>query len=85
MPVSEALDFYEAERLPKTKALQVANREMGPEWVMQLAHERAPQGFSDVHDVIPREELESIAKKYKQIAGFDPAALNQQKSWNVER
>jgi hypothetical protein len=58
---------------------------MGPEWVMQLAHERAPQGFSDVHDVIPREELESIAKKYKQIAGFDPAALNQQKSWNVER
>lgn len=84
MPRSDALDFYQAERLPKTRALQGANRQMGPELVMQLAHERAPKGFVDIHDVIPREELESIAKQYKQIAGFDPAALNTQKSWNVE-
>ena len=28
---------------------------------MQLAEERAPDGFDDVHDVIPRDELEAIA------------------------
>ena len=45
LPIDEALKFYENERLPKTTALQQANRGMGPELVMQLAHERAPEGF----------------------------------------
>ena len=37
------------------------NRGNGPEQVMQLAEERAPDGFDDIHDVIPRAELEAIA------------------------
>lgn len=83
MPITQALEFYEAERLPKTEALQRANRGMGPELVMQMAHERAPEGFMNVHDVILQEELEAVSNKYKQIAGFDPALLNKMKSWNV--
>lgn len=83
MPIPKALEFYEAERLPKTEALQRANRGMGPELVMQMAHERAPEGFMNVHDVILQEELEAVSNKYKQIAGFDPALLNKMKSWNV--
>jgi hypothetical protein len=83
MPIEEALGFYEQERLPKTKGLQEANRGMGPEIVMQLAHERAPLGFSDVHDVISKDELQEIADRYKKIAGFDPGDLNARSSWEA--
>lgn len=83
MPVEQALAAYEGERLAKTRALQQANRSMGPELVMQLAHERAPQGFADVHDVISAEELTEIADRYKKIAGFDPKALSTRASWDA--
>jgi hypothetical protein len=46
--------------------------------VMQIAEDRAPDGFTDIHDVIPQEELEAIATGYKQVAGFDKDALNRQ-------
>ena len=42
---------------------------------MQIAHERAPEGFKHVHDVISEEELNTIALRYKRVAGFDPSML----------
>jgi len=81
MPVDDALRFYEDERLPRTRELQRVNRSMGPERVMQMARERAPEGFADIHDVIDRAELEEIAAKYKRVAGFDPVMLNERASW----
>lgn len=74
--VSSAFAAYEAERRPATAAIVQANRRNGPEQVMQMAEERAPEGFDDVHDVISREELESIAEQYKQTAGLALAAVN---------
>ncbi len=65
-----ALDAYEAERLPKTANIVLLNRQNGPEQVMAIAEQRAPQGFQHIHDVMPREELEGIAARYKQVAGF---------------
>jgi 2-polyprenyl-6-methoxyphenol hydroxylase-like FAD-dependent oxidoreductase len=65
-----ALDAYEAERLPKTANIVLLNRQNGPEQVMAIAEQRAPQGFAHIHDVMPREELEGIAARYKQVAGF---------------
>ena len=41
----EALEAYEAERRPATSAIVLANRRNGPEHVMQLVEERAPDGF----------------------------------------
>jgi len=38
---------------------------------MQIAEERAPNGFENIEDVIPRAELEEIAARYKRVAGFD--------------
>jgi 2-polyprenyl-6-methoxyphenol hydroxylase-like FAD-dependent oxidoreductase len=73
-----ALREYEAERLPKTAAIALQNRLNGPEQVMQWAEERAPSGFSNVDDVIPRRELEEIASRYKKLAGFDVEALRAQ-------
>ncbi len=70
-----ALLEYEAERLPRTAGIVLRNRLNGPEQVMQMAHERAPDGYADIGAVIARHELEAISLRYKQLAGFDPAAL----------
>ena len=80
----EALARYEQLRLPPTRALQEANRAMGPEIVMQLAHERAPDGFAAVSDVFAEGELAGIAAEYKAIAGFSPDELNRRASWDPQ-
>ncbi|MEU8057719.1 flavin-dependent oxidoreductase [Microbispora bryophytorum] len=79
------LAAYEETRRPATTALQLSNREMGPEVVMKLAHERAPGGFDDVEQVIPHTERAEIAASYKRTAGFDPASLSERPSWSVDR
>jgi hypothetical protein len=59
------------------------NRNYGPEIVMQMAEERAPDGFQRIEDVIPRAELEAVAASFKAAAGFDPDTLNRQPSLSV--
>jgi 2-polyprenyl-6-methoxyphenol hydroxylase-like FAD-dependent oxidoreductase len=74
--VEAALAAYEAQRRPATTRLVLANRGEGPERVMQLAEDRAPDGFERVTDVIAQAELEAVAEGYKRVAGFDVEALN---------
>jgi 2-polyprenyl-6-methoxyphenol hydroxylase-like FAD-dependent oxidoreductase len=74
--VSAALQAYEAERRPATTELVKLNRRNGPEQVMQLVEERAPDGFNIVTDVLSQQELEDIAANYKRVAGFQVEALN---------
>lgn len=71
-----ALDAYDAERRPKTGALVLANRGDGPDKVLDIVEERAPNGFDRLDDVITRAELEEIAARYKATAGMDTEALN---------
>ena len=73
---SAALEAYEAERRPATTELVKLNRRNGPEQVMQLVEERAPDGFHVVTDVLSQQELEDIAANYKRVAGFQVEALN---------
>jgi hypothetical protein len=47
---------------------------------MQLAHERAPDGFDDIEAVLPHAERAAIAAHYKQAAGFLPEVLNSRPS-----
>jgi len=73
---SEALQAYETERRPATTELVKLNRRNGPEQVMQLVEERAPNGFNVVTDVMTQQELEDVANTYKRVAGFQVDALN---------
>ncbi|XPS68151.1 hypothetical protein M3J09_000441 [Ascochyta lentis] len=41
-----------------------------------MAEERAPDGFDNIYDVIPKEELESIGTVYKKVAGFEMDSVN---------
>ncbi|HEY2132483.1 MAG TPA: flavin-dependent oxidoreductase [Acetobacteraceae bacterium] len=75
-PVTEALLAYEAERRPATSKIVLANRANGPEQVMQMVEQRAPDGFRNIEDVLTQAEREATAAGYKQIAGFDRDALN---------
>lgn len=80
-----ALELYDEERRPATGAIVLANRRNGPEKVLQMAEERAPEGFADVHDVLSAEELQNSAQEYKRIAGFDVERLNARASYAATR
>ena len=71
-----ALVAYEAERRPATSRIVLANRQNGPEQVMQMVQERAPDGYETITDVLSAAELEEAAAGYKRLAGFDKDALN---------
>jgi 2-polyprenyl-6-methoxyphenol hydroxylase-like FAD-dependent oxidoreductase len=80
---ARALVDYEKDRLPVVTEVMLRNREYGPEIVMQMAEERAPNGFTSIEEIIPRHELETIARDFKIAAGFDPEILNQRPSLSV--
>jgi 5-methylphenazine-1-carboxylate 1-monooxygenase len=69
-PVPEALQRYEAERVPATSAIVLSNRKGGPERVVDVVSERAPNGFDRIEDVITREELMAIGGSYATMAGY---------------
>lgn len=74
--VADALTAYQDERLPPTAKICIANRGQGPDHVLQLAHDRAPDGFENINDVISMLELEEVGKAYKMLAGFDIETVN---------
>jgi len=81
--IGDAVAAYDAQRRPATAAVVLANRGVGPEQCMEIVHERAPDGFTDLSTVISQVDLDAISRKYKQTAGFDPAILNARPSLSV--
>ncbi|MFF9014669.1 FAD-dependent monooxygenase [Streptomyces sp. NPDC014870] len=80
---AEALAAYEAARRPVTTELQRAGRRLGPEVVINLAHQRAPHGFTDIHQVIPAAELADIAERYAATGAAEPTTVNQGSPYDV--
>jgi len=66
-----ALAGYASRRLPATAEIVRRNREQGPDVILDLVDERAPQGFARIEDVVPRAELEAILGGYKRAAGHE--------------
>jgi 2-polyprenyl-6-methoxyphenol hydroxylase-like FAD-dependent oxidoreductase len=74
--VVAALRAYEGSRLPATAKIVHDNRRGGPERVIDLVAERAPDGFTNIDDVASRAELEAIINGYSTKAGFDYLQVN---------
>jgi 2-polyprenyl-6-methoxyphenol hydroxylase-like FAD-dependent oxidoreductase len=72
--VPEALLAYQDVRLPVTAAVVRSNRTGGPERVIDLVAQRAPEGFAHIDEVAMREEIEEVALGYARLAGFAMAA-----------
>ena len=71
-----ALAAYDAERRPMTAEIVLNNRKGGPERVIDVLEERAPQGFSDVDAVASHAEREAIVRGYASMAGFAREQVN---------
>lgn len=74
--IATGLARYDAARRPATARIVQSNREGGPEAVIRMVEDRAPQGFAALDTVISTAELASIAARYKEVAGFDLATVN---------
>lgn len=70
--VDAALDGYDRERRPATSQIVLSNRRGGPEGVIDLVEDRAPDGFGDIDDVASYEEREQIVRGYANLAGLAP-------------
>jgi hypothetical protein len=76
--VVTALKAYEAERLWVTARIVQDNRVGGPERVIDVVQERAPDGFAHLDEVASHAELEAIVTGYSKMAGFDQAQVNEE-------
>jgi 2-polyprenyl-6-methoxyphenol hydroxylase-like FAD-dependent oxidoreductase len=74
--IETALKIYESERLPVTSEIVQTNRTGGPERVIDIVNQRAPNGFANLYDVASPEELEAIVRGYSHLAGFDQKQVN---------
>ncbi|WP_043615952.1 flavin-dependent oxidoreductase [Nonomuraea candida] len=78
-----ALSAYEAERRPPTSALVLAHRALPIEETIRLVTERAPEGFTDIGEVLTAAELAAMADAQRRISDADVRALNERESWSV--
>ena len=71
-----ALKVYEAQRLPATTNVVLANRRAPPDAILQEVFRRTgDKPFTSIDDVISREELAALSESYKRIAGYDKERL----------
>ncbi|MEO1104384.1 MAG: hypothetical protein AAFW98_11730, partial [Pseudomonadota bacterium] len=74
-PPFEALAAYDEERRTKTAEIVTLNRKGGPERVIDVVSERAPDGFDNLDDVATQEELTAIVRGYAGTAGYSKEKL----------
>ena len=82
---AEALARYEADRREATARIVRMNRANGPDQVMALAHQRAPDVDDDLDALLPIAERQAIADGYKVVAGFDPAMMTAPSPYRLPR
>jgi 2-polyprenyl-6-methoxyphenol hydroxylase-like FAD-dependent oxidoreductase len=78
--VYQALWQYEQERLPMTTQIVMMNRKGGPEGVIDAVEQRAPNGFTNIDDVLSYEERKAIVRGYASTAGFAREQVNKPKA-----
>lgn len=76
--IIHALKAYEDIRLEPVSKVVLANRKAGPENVMQEADDNCTGDCTDQCTCLSREYLEEVASRYKKLAGFDQATVNEQ-------
>lgn len=81
--IEAAIAAYDARRRPATAAVVRSNRQAGPHRCQDLVEERAPDGFTNLSDIVSERELADIAAAYKHVAGFDVEQVNTQPSLSI--
>jgi 2-polyprenyl-6-methoxyphenol hydroxylase-like FAD-dependent oxidoreductase len=73
--VAAAFSAYEDDRRPATAAIVLAKRGNAHDEILEIAEQRAPDGFESIDEFSSTEELRSIVNGYKQTALFDKQRL----------
>ncbi|MET9801095.1 flavin-dependent oxidoreductase [Streptomyces sp. NPDC006368] len=81
--VDEALTRYDRLRRPETARLLTAHRRLEPDPLLHQVEMLAPDGFSDIRDVLPDHKLADIRACTRKVTGVDAAGLNARSSWSV--
>jgi len=68
---ASALAAYELARRETTSAVVLSNREYGPERVLDIADARLTGPDDKLEDLITAEEAETVASRYRSVAGFE--------------
>jgi 2-polyprenyl-6-methoxyphenol hydroxylase-like FAD-dependent oxidoreductase len=71
-----ALWTYEQTRLPMTAEIVRSNRRGGPEGVIDAVEERAPDGFTNIDDILSFEQRKAIVGGYASKAGYTREQVN---------
>lgn len=67
---AKTLEVYETEMRPQTAQVTLMNRVAGPDSILDLVEQRADGAFTDISEVMSKEELAAHADKYKAAAGY---------------
>jgi 2-polyprenyl-6-methoxyphenol hydroxylase-like FAD-dependent oxidoreductase len=75
--VEAAFKEYEGLRLPAANEVVIANRSLGPDALLREVYQRTgDRPFDRIENVITGQEIETIAQRYKVIAGFERDQLS---------
>jgi 2-polyprenyl-6-methoxyphenol hydroxylase-like FAD-dependent oxidoreductase len=83
--IASAFAKYQSVRLPLTAEVVRLNRMGGPENVIDVVEQLAPDGFKKVTDVMSQEELGKIVHGYAAIAGFSQHQVNSGRGGQMHR
>ncbi|WP_457646497.1 flavin-dependent oxidoreductase [Profundibacter sp.] len=72
----DALQSYDDIRREAVNAVVLANRGDGPDKILDIVAERAPNGFDDIETVMPFAERQAFADRYKAVTGMTIEELN---------
>ncbi|MFV0132073.1 FAD-dependent monooxygenase [Streptomyces sp. HMX87] len=81
--LDEALSRYDALRRPEATRLLAAHRRLEPDPLLHRVENLAPDGFSDIRQVLPDHRLADIRSCTREVTGVDAAGLNARSSWSV--
>ena len=71
-----ALQSYDNARREAVNAMVLANRGDGPDKILDIVAERAPDGTDDIESIMPLSELQAFADRYKTVTGMTIDELN---------
>ena len=71
-----ALAAYDQERLPMTAQIVRMNRKGGPEGVIDVVEDLAPDGFAKIDEVLGYDARMAIVRGYASTAGFSREQVN---------
>jgi len=73
-----ALKAYEDKRLPATTQVVLTNRKAPPDAILYEVYKRTgDKPFTNIDDVISKEELIALSESYKRVAGYDKERLKE--------